>query len=117
MIVDAILVARAVTAVRWMGEQDNLAMQNLTHMVLYKAGCLEVPSVGCLTAAGGKHDSQTVWPGDWVVKIGEGLFIVCEHEIFTRLFVLCELRYANRELAEQYEMRLAELQKLINKDS
>jgi len=94
VIVDAIFRRRAVAAVRWMGEQqDNLDVQSLTHMVLYKAGTLEVPAIGCFTATGaqgGKHGSQTVWPGDWVIKLDDGLFIVCEHEIFERLFEVQE---------------------------
>jgi hypothetical protein len=88
VIVDAIVRHRAVTAVRWTGEpRDSLAVQRLVHMVLYKHGALKVPAVGRLAMSGVAHcDSQTVRPGDWIVKIEEGVFLVCESAVFERLF-------------------------------
>ena len=56
-------------------------------MVAYANGTLEVPAVGRLSMSGAvQQNSRLVQPGDWVVKIDDGIFLVCEPEVFDRLF-------------------------------
>jgi hypothetical protein len=80
---------RVVEAIRWTpGARPDFDVQGLVHMVKYNAdGTLEVPSVGRLSMTGAvQQNSRTVRPGDWVVKIDEGIFLVCEPEVFDRMF-------------------------------
>jgi hypothetical protein len=80
---------RVVEAIRWMGSANDRDVQGLVHMVQYNtaAGTLEVPAVGRLSMTGAvQQNSRTVRPGDWVVKIDEGIFLVCEPEVFDRMF-------------------------------